>query len=294
MLLSDYILQAQELIHDTSGIDYTTAEMTAYVNAARKRVALDFHCVRSFFTGLTTVTNQETYPITGGVGGALITNPGLYAVAPTVTFGAPPAGGTTATGTPLMLGTAPNLTVGGINMTSWGSGYVSTPTVTFSSGAAAATAVALVNVIDLQSISFLFGTQRSMMLWRPFTEFQAVFRYNTTQVGPPVVWSNYTEGNLFYLFRIPDQNYPLEIDAIVLPNPLVNLTDNDLQVLDPNADAVQYYAAHLALIKLQNFEQAEYLMKKYADRVRTIQITKQTRRIPNIYQNYWRRLQRGY
>lgn len=295
MLLSDYISQVQELVHDSSGIDYTTAELTNFINNARKRVALDFHCVRNLFIDLTTVINQETYPISGGVGGAEITAGGLYAVPPTVTFGPPGGGGTTATGTPVMTGTAPNLVVSSIAMTNWGSGYTAVPTVTFSSGAAAAIAAAMVNVIDIMSISKVVNNQRTMLQWKVFTLFQAVFRSNTALAGEPCVWSNYTEQNTFYIYpALPDQNYEMEIDAVVLPNPLVLTTDADLQILDPPADCVQFYAAHLALLKLQNFEQAEYMHKKYKARVTEIQITKQGRRISNVYQTVWRRLQRGY
>ncbi len=52
--------------------------------------------------------------------------------APTVTFGPPGGGGTTATGTAVMAGTAPNLSVASISMTNWGSGYTTPPTVKFS------------------------------------------------------------------------------------------------------------------------------------------------------------------
>lgn len=290
MLLSDYILQVQELVHDSSGIDYTTTELTNFINNARKRVALDFHCVRSLFINLTTIVGRETYPISGGVGGATITNGGSYPIAPTVTFGAPGGTGTTATGTAVLTGTA----VTGINMTSWGSGYTASPTVTFSPLGAAANAIAMVNVFDINSVSFIFGNQRGMLQWKVFTYFQAVFRANTLNIGEPAVWSMLSEANTFYLYPIPDQNYTLEIDSVSLPNPLVSPTDLDTQLVDPMADCVQFYAAHLALLKLQNFEQAEYMHKKYKARQMEIQLTRQGRRIPNVYQNYWRRLQRGY
>ncbi len=294
MLLSDYISQVQELIHDSSAIDFTALEITGFVNNARNRVALDFHCVRSFYQNLTTIPGQETYPITGGVGGAAVTAGGVYAVAPTVTFGPSGGGGTTATGTPVMTGEAPSLSVSSISMTNWGSGYTSLPAVTFSSGAAAATAVALINVLDILSISSIYGTQRTMMNWRVFTEFQAFMRCSVTRSGQPFVWSNYTEQNLFYLYAVPDQAYTLEMDAVIMPNPLVAVTDTDLQIINPMADCVQFYAAHLALLKSQNFEQAEYYSKKYEQRQAKIQQTRQTRRLMNAYQNMWRRAQRGY
>jgi len=295
MQLSDYITQVQELVHDVSAIDYTTNEMTNYVNNARKRVGIDFHCVRQLFVGLQVVQGQETYPMSNGVGGAIITSGGNYPSAPpTVTFDAAPAGGITATATAVMTGTA----VTGIAMTRWGAGYSSVPNVTFSAGVstATATAVAMLNVMDFQSISVINGIQRAMLLWHPFTYHQAIWRNNVSlSAGQPASWSNYTEQNLFYLYPPePDQNYPIEIDGVITPSPLVHVADVDTQILDPMADCVQFYAAHLALLKLQNFDQAEYMHKKYKARQQEIQLTRQTTRIPNIYQNVWRRLQRGF
>jgi hypothetical protein len=297
MLLSDYITQVQELVHDSSGIDYTQTEMTNFVNNARNRVALDFHCVRTLFAPLTTIVNQEIYPMYGGVGGALVTAGGTYAAAPAVTFAAPPAGGVTALGFPVMTGTAPNLTISSIAMTNWGSGYTSVPAVTISGGGGgAATAIVMLNVLDIVSISVINGIQRQTLLWAPFTKFQAFCRANTTITGQPLVWSNYTEQNRVFLYpALPDQNYVMEIDAVIgSATPLVQLTDVDTQILNPMSDCVQFYASHLALLKMQNFEQAEYYNKKYENRQMKIQLTRQTVRNPNVYQNNWRRVQRGW
>jgi hypothetical protein len=269
--------------------------MTTFINEARVRVSLDMASVRTYFTGCSTIVNQERYPITGGVGGALITNGGVYSSAPTVTFGAPPAGGVQATGIAIMSGTAPNLAVTQIGMTNWGSGYTAVPTVTFGSGAAAATAVAFLNVIDIFAISYLYGVMRARLQFKPFGVFNTFFRYNVTTSGHPCVWSIYHQQNLFYLFpALPDQNYPLEIDAIVTAAPLVNTTDTDTQINAPENDLVQYYAAHKALLKAQNFGQAEYYNNKYQQRKTEILATRYAPRVQNPYQNAWRRIQRGY
>lgn len=75
-----------------------------------------------------------------GVSGVTITAAGTYTgTPPTVTFGAAPTGGTTATGVAQLnvAGTA----VVGVLITNAGSGYASAPTVTFSTGGATGTAV---------------------------------------------------------------------------------------------------------------------------------------------------------
>jgi hypothetical protein len=388
---SFYISQVQELVHDSAGIDYTTVELLNFINNARQRVALDFHCVRQLFTDLTTVVNQEIYPIQGGVGGAeIVTGGSGYTNQTIAIFLSPPGAGTGATGIPVISSSG---AITGINMTSWGSGYSNYPpggltglsasvsganpgagnvisltvgtgsqtsvegyasgdTVTVANvagtieangvfvvdvifgpgtgrlnlrgtnfvhsytgggtvtnnnvgvfiidsgggtGATASTSnTSLGQILDILSISFIFGVQRTMLQWKPFTLFQAVFRANLNNVGQPAAWTTMTEANQFYIYPIPDQNYELEIDAIIMPNLLVNPTDTDTQILLPMADCVQFYAAHLALLKAQNFEQAEYMHKKYKTRQMEIQLTRQSRRISNPYQTFWRRLQRGF
>ena len=48
MQLSDYITQLQFLLHDQANADFSQAELINAINDARKVVALDFHCCRSF------------------------------------------------------------------------------------------------------------------------------------------------------------------------------------------------------------------------------------------------------
>jgi hypothetical protein len=134
-----------------------------------------------------------------------------------------------------------------------------------------------------------------MLLWAPFAHFNAIYRMNTTHVGQPAVWSGYNEQNLFYLYPSkPDSSYVLEIDAFVRPFPLINTTDVDVQVNAPMNDLVQYWAAYKALLKAQNFGQADYMQKQYEAQAKKKGASRFAPRRPNIYQNVWRRVQRGY
>src|SRR5438477_2664034 len=77
----------------------------------------------------------------GNVTGVTITRGGSYNTAPTVTFGAAPAGGTTATGTANLGGGR----VTSVAVTNGGTGFTSAPTVTFTGGGGSgATATATV------------------------------------------------------------------------------------------------------------------------------------------------------
>ena len=88
------------------------------------------------------VRDVRDYSIrSGGVSSVTITDGGSgYTAAPTVTFAAPPAGGTTAAGAVTL-----HHTVAGVRLTDRGSGYVTAPSVTFSGGSTgtAATATAM-------------------------------------------------------------------------------------------------------------------------------------------------------
>jgi hypothetical protein len=296
--LSDYITQVQELVHDTASIDYTTAEMTNYVNNARNRVAMDFHNVRYLFQNASLISGQEQYPIFGGICGCTIVNGGSnYSPTPTITIAAPGGSGSTASAKAVVT----NGVITAVQMTSYGSGYALTtanpngPVVMVTDGTGAGAALmAMVenNIFDIASFSVLWGLQRYTMGWLPFTQFEAFCRANPTLRRQPAVWSTHTEQNIFFVYPIPDQVYPIDIDAIGLPFPLVNPADVDSQIIPPVNDCIQFYAAYLALLKLQNFEQAKYYEDKYDKRAKEIQLQRQDRRIPNIYRNAWRRINR--
>ena len=296
MLLSDYISQVRELVHDLQSTDWTDAELTTHVNTARERVALDRHCVRQLFFNLSLIPTQEIYPIQGGIGGIAVLTGGSAYVTPVVAIGAPPAGGVQAAASAVVTGGV----IVAINMTNWGSGYTSTPnvTITDAGGGTGATgsAVALVRVLDVSSCTVLYpGNSLSIMMgWLPWTYFQAWIRMNRNQFGFPNWYTTHTETNQLFFGRPPDQSYRLEIDAAVLPNPLVTLTDADTQVIPPNTDAVQWYAARMAMMKLQNFDQAEYYNKAYERRIMQIGQTRQGRRLTNVYNNSIMRMLRGW
>jgi hypothetical protein len=318
MLLSDYISQVQFLVHDQTNADFSQAELTSAINNARIAVALDFHCVRDIYLspppGITPVTGnpyrpvsviaqQEVYQLAGNntnggqLVGANVTAGGAnYTAATTVTFGAAPPGGITALGVPVIT----NGIVTAINVTRWGNGYPagSTPTVTItdSGGGSGATATPTMfnNVFNVISISNLWGNQRYMLHFRGFTLFQAYMRSQLFFTQRPLIWTIHEQTGVVLIQPPPDQAYITEWDVLSLPRPLAAPADTDTQVVLPWADAVQYYAAQLCLTKLQNFEQADYMLKLYSARVPRIIIGAGGTRIPNPYhKTFQRRVLRG-
>ena len=320
MLLSDYITQVQFLVHDQTNADFSQSELSAAINNARTSVALDFHCCRQAFLAppnncpnpalyspVSTIQNQEIYPLTGPNGqngivvGANVTNGGSgYSPATTVTFGSGPSGSVQATGVPVIA----NGVISGINMTAWGTGYIpalpstnpslnSPPVVTITDTGgglgAVATATMFNNVFNVLSISYIWGNQRYSLRFRGFTLFQAYMRSQLFFTQRGLIWTIHEQMGQVLIQPPPDQNYVTEWDVLCLPLPLINPGDNDTQIVQPWADAVQYYAAYLCLLKLQNFEQAEYMLKLYSARVPKIIIGAGGVRIPNPYHKTFQR-----
>lgn len=320
MLLSDYITQVQFLIHDQSNADFSQSELINAINNARMSVALDFHCVRdvylvpqtnspnlAIYRPVSTILNQESYSLVGPNGnngivvGANVTAGGAdYTSATTVAFPAPATGGVQAQGSVVIA----DGVITSINVTTWGNGYVPAlpgsggfplVTITDSGGGSGATATAVMfnNVMNVISISYIWGNQRYMLKFRGFTLFQAYMRSQTYFTQRGLIWTIHEQSGLVLIQPPPDQPYQSEWDVLSLPLPLINPGDVDTQVVQPWADAVQYYAAMLCLTKLQNFQQADYMRGLYSARVPRVIIGAGGTRIPNVYhRTYQRRVSR--
>lgn len=285
--LAQYTNDVQNLIHDTSGADFSQAQLTNFINQARQRVAIDCQCVRGFLPALNTITQQETYQYNGTIGGVAVTNGGSgYSPSPTVTVVG--GGGTGATASAVVT----NGVITNIFMTNWGTGYSTQPTLTITDGTgsgAAGTPTLLYNVLDILSISVIWGNLRVMLGWLPFTQFQAWLRAYTFNFSQPDgVWTTHEGIQKVFTYPISDQPYVMEWDIITMPKPLVNLTDNDTEIIAPWDDAVKFFAAHLCIASLQNYEMANYWYDgkgggKYDLRVKQLPATKYVRRIFDPY-----------
>lgn len=296
-LLSDYISQTRTLLHDPSAQDYTDAQLTPIINNARMRVAQDLRCVRQFITGLNTITQQETYPLTGFVGGIKVLTGGVNYTNPTFTLTG--GGGSGAAASALLLNGAVSI----VNMTSWGGGYTSTPTLTVTdpTGTGATfQVIAGLNIHDILTMTALWSQPISALAltfsWLPFGAFQAFCRaYRSTFANPGAYTIHYgttsptmqtSDARVFFMYPIPNQPYPLEMDVSVLPNNLLLATDVDYQVVPPWNDAVQYFAAHLGYLGLQQYQQASALKGLYDGRVTTLPATGFVRRVHSFYRSY--------
>lgn len=252
--LQSYITQVQTLINDTSGSLFTTAQYINFVNQARTQVTFDSKCNRVFWTNLNTINQQETYVYNGTIGGINLTSGGSNYTAPVVTITG--GGGTGATASAFLTGGV----ITSIYMTNWGSGYTSVPTVSITDAhgtGAAATAIWLYNIFDIINVSVIWGSERLTLGWLDFTNFQAFVRSYTTWYSRPKIFTTYPSSSTIYVGAIPNQVYTMELDTSVASTNLVNLTDIDNQIYSPYDVGVQFYAAFLALLSIQD---ERYLM----------------------------------
>ena len=119
------------------------------------------------------------------------------------------------------------------------------------------------------------------MRYLAWTDFNAQLRYWQNYRGLPIAYSIYGQSK-FYVGPVPDQEYVAEADTVILPLPLVNLTDVD-DIRDPYTTPVAYYASYKAKFKEQSFGEAEIFKQQYLSHVQAALTSTFTRRMPTPY-----------
>jgi len=265
---------------DETQADWNPDDLIRYINIARSEVAAQSQCVR------------RTSPVSGSVLSVTVTNPGTGYSNPIATVSPPdfPDGyfthpnGAQATLQAQQIGGQ----ISNIDITFGGSGYFQPAvTITDSGGGTGhgATATAQVTPImatqfnqevysfsqipiqsmpGLQSVLSIRSIQVIWTSWAwtvarcSFSKYQALIKQYVNQFQAPPIWCcQFGQGvdGTVHLFPRPDQVYQLVFDFSALP---MDLTD-DLSVEaipDPWRNAVQFYAAHLALLSKASLQPA--------------------------------------
>jgi hypothetical protein len=279
--LQSYLTATQRLLHDANAKYWTIPTLIDAINGACKRVVGDSACNRSLQTAYLS-GGLELYGY-GMVSGATVTLGGSgYVTAPAVTFSAPPAGGTTATGTCTLLSGA----VSQIQVTSGGSGYTSAPTCTIAPPPAGVTATATAtilnqNTLDTLNITVQWGDERYILSRVPFTQFQAGVRSWAANNQRPAICASYGQ-NQWYIGPIPDQTYTTEWDTLLIPAELVNLTDTSV-IQYPYSECVAFYAAHTAKYQEQSYAEADQFLKIYTQKMMYSRRSVMMRQLPSAY-----------
>ena len=296
--LNSYIVQVQRLLHDANGNFYTIPQLTDYINAARERTVQDTGCLRDIVVtqvpclttntigGVTPAYPQPWVASTRySLGQFIFSNIFVYQVtqAGTTDVNAPPYPGNTINNysnyppnTQFLNGTCGLTYVGNCeNITYADLTYVlaQSPLSTYSGN----------GILDILNINLYWGNTRVPLDYLPWTDFNARLRFWQNYIGRPLAYSVYGQQQI-YVGPVPDQIYQVEIDCVLLPNPLTTGTATATDVInDPYNTAVQFYAAYLAKYYEQSFGEAEIYMQEYRKQIASIVNTTYTRRIPTVY-----------
>lgn len=301
--LNFYMQAAQRLIREQRQQLINEEDLIAYINDARREVAMRSQCIRVLT------------PISGSIDSITLSSGGSgYSANPTVTISAPdfPSGGPNSPNGRQATATAD--VQGGeivaINLDDGGAGYFH-PTVTITddtgSGAAATTNVPLINLlnpgqevykysdIDLSTIpgakavyfvrgvSLIYSNYRYSLPIYPFTVYQANIRNypGGNYQWVPSFGAQFGQGTAgsFYFYPLPSQTYQTEWDCQVIPSDLEDQQSVEL-IPEPWTDAVKYFVAHFAMLGIQNFNAAnayitlyEQFAQKYSNYARAGRVT---------------------
>lgn len=274
--LQGYITQVRYLLHDAQANFYTNDQLTGYINSARERVVRDTGCLRTV-----QVSQTPAPPVAGG------SNPVIWAAGLAVTTGSyvfsniyiyqVVSGGVLGTTSP-PYPSANN---------------VYPPTTPFTDGTATlqyagpcevinfAALPSGLQTLDIININLYWGNSRIPLRYLPWTDFNAQLRYWQNNVQRPICFSIYGQSQI-YVGPVPDQAYVIDLDTVILPTAMVNLSDTDT-IIDPYDTVVQFYAAHLAKYYEQSFGEAEIYLQQYKQKTQSVLASVFTRRIPTPY-----------
>ncbi len=275
--LSGYITEVRRLLHDANGNFYSNTELTDYINEGRQHTVQDTGCLR------TLQVTQTPAPVAAGK-----PNPSLYATNTYYNAGdyvyfniyiyeVTTSGTSDDTYPPYPSGSSPippstEFFLGGAGLTYAGRveliNYAALPNG--------------INTLDVLNVNLYWGNSRIPLRYMPWTQFNAQLRFWQNYVGRPLVFSTYGQGQL-YIAPIPDQIYPIELDTVIQPTPLVSTTEVD-SIVEPYASCVKYFAAYLAKYQEQSYGEAEIYKQEYFKSVQQVLTTTYTRRIPDPYQ----------
>lgn len=130
-------------------------------------------------------------------------------------------------------------------------------------------------------ISIYWGNTRIKLQYKPWTQFDAEFRYWQNMQSRPIAYSRLGALEV-YVGPKPDQNYTSDWDIAYMPTALVDNTSTE-EIPDFFTAPVKYYAAYLAKFKEQSYGESEMFKGEYQQNVMQIARAYMTRVIPDPY-----------
>lgn len=136
-------------------------------------------------------------------------------------------------------------------------------------------------VVDIMGVSVYWGNTRIKLQYKPWTQFDAEFRYWQNMQSRPIAYSRL--GSLeVYVGPKPDQNYQSDWDIAYTPVALVSNNTVE-EIPDLFTSPVKFFAAYLAKFKEQSYGESEMFKQRYNENVMQIARAYMTRVIPDPY-----------
>lgn len=287
MALFDYLQQVQRLLREQHQVLENPDDLISYINNARREIALRTQCVRVLTSSAGAISGYTVHA--GGTG---------YSNAPTVTVTAPdfPSGmlphpnGSQATASAIVQGGV----ITDVLSTYGGAGYFNPAvTITDTTGHSATatpivTGINLINqgqekytfadidlsanpgcasVYAVRGMSIIYSGYRYSLQSMAWSRYQIYRAYPYQYQYTPALLSQFGQGvsGSYFVYPLPSQALQSELDCQCLPADLID--DQSVDVIpQPWNDAVPYMAVHLAMIELQNYNSARFMLDLYEKR----------------------------
>ena len=135
--------------------------------------------------------------------------------------------------------------------------------------------------LDIVNINLIWGNTRIPMRQMSWTQFNAELRFWQNYVGRPIAFAPYSQKS-FYIAPVPDQEYGMELDTIVMPLPLTSGSQVD-EIAEPYNSPIAFYAAYKDKYYEQSYGEAEIFKQEYTKQAQAVLTSVFTRRMPNPY-----------
>ena len=258
-----YLNDAATLLHDQAFSFTSQAQLTRWVNEARRQAAQRTGCIRRVVSG------QSAFGAAAQAGAIL---PG--GMQPGALPGAAPGAFFNAATNAFM--TIPNVERYPYR------GFVNPFLQAQYDGVA--------GVIDTITCAVTWGggaggSPRPCLAWLPWEDLQAYARaYATLVTSYPYWWSVFNDGEdgEIWMFPVPSFAMEIELDCFCIPNDLASDTDFDA-IPSGFVNAIKYGAAAIAYMTSRRYAQAQINMDLFTDRLGIARVAVDMGKTPNFY-----------
>lgn len=307
-MLNTYLKDTQRFLREQKQEFVNPDDLIAYINRARREIAMRSQCVRVLT------------PSSGAITAWSVSNGGSgYSNSPTVTVSPPDfpsgAGANPAGAQATAAAIVQNGVITAIDSTYGGSGYFK-PTLTITdatgTGATATPTITWINqfnqgqevynfadidlsmnpgcaeVLAVRSVSVIYSNYRYSLPQYSFSVYQSMIRQYPYQYQYiPTFCSQFGQGasGSLYCYPLPSQTYQQEWDCTCIPSDLID--EQSVEAIPmPWQDAVPWYAAHLGMLELGNYNGAQYFLQLYEKFAQNYSNYARVGRVVNPYGRY--------